>query len=183
MKQSHVETAYFHVETTRFHMEKSGIAASLDSKVLPEGHCHVAMTCCHIAMSRRCLPSHQCECAPAQSNVIQPQNHMPPTPKESALRRNLTSSSRHHMAVLQILLDRSFVLLGLLRSEGRRVEFAEHFECVLFEIKPCGFRIVEPKQSDNVRPVSSFRRCWIRRFNSGPYYIKRLKMRSGQKKI
>ena len=51
---------------------------------------------------------------------------------------------------LQILLDRSFVLLGLLRCGGGRVECFEHFECVLFEIQPRGFRIVDPKQFDNV---------------------------------
>ena len=49
------------------------------------------------------------------------------------------------MALLQILLDRSFVLLGLLRCGGERVEFFEHFECVLFQIQPRGFRIVDPK--------------------------------------
>src|SRR5204863_2333959 len=109
-------------------------------------------------------------------------NHMPATRSESALRRNLTSSSRHHIALLQILLDRSFVLVGLLRCGGERVDFFEHFECVLFEIQPRGFRINDPKPFDHVRLVSSFRR-WIRRFNSGAYYIKQLKMRSGQKKI
>ena len=87
------------------------------------------------------------------------------------------------MALLEILLDRSFVLVGLLRCGGERVDFFEHFECVLFEIQPRGFRINDPKPFENVRLVSSFGRCWIRRFNSGAYYIKRLKMRSGQKKI
>jgi hypothetical protein len=51
MNQSHVEMAYFHVETTRFHMEKPGIAASVDSKVLPESHFHVEMTCFHMEMN------------------------------------------------------------------------------------------------------------------------------------
>ena len=168
---------------TQCHVAKLCIASSVDSKALAAGHCDVAMTCFHMAMSRRRLPSHPCACAPAQNQVDTTPNHMPATRRESALRRNLTSSSRHHMALLQILLDRSFVLLGLLRCGGERVEFFEHFECVLFEIQPRGFRIVDPKPFDNVRLVSSFRRCGIRRFNSGAYSIKRLKMRSGQKKI
>ena len=36
------------------------------------------------------------------------------------------------MALLQILLDRSFVLLGLLRCGGGRVEFFEHFRVRAF---------------------------------------------------
>ena len=150
---------------------------------MAKGHCDVAMTRFHMDMSRRHLSTHDCGCTPTQNPVEATSNHMPATRSESALRRNRTSSSRHPMTLLQILLDRSFVLLGLLRCGGERVEFFEHFECVLFEIQPRGFRIVDPKQFDNVGLVSSFRRCWISRFNSGAYYVKRLKMGSGQKKI
>ena len=151
-----METARFHVEMTPFHMEKSRTPASIDCKVLALSRCHVEMTCFHMEMSQRCLPLHPCPCAPAQNNVVQLQNHMPATGSESALRRNLTSASRHHMALLQILLDRSFVLLGLQRCGRGRVEFFEHFECVLFEIQPRGSRINDPKPFDNVRLVSSF---------------------------
>jgi hypothetical protein len=55
------------------------------------------------------------------------------------------------MALLQILLNRSFLPLGLLRSGGERVEFLSISRAVLSEIKPRGFRIVDPKQFDNVR--------------------------------
>jgi len=105
MSQKHVETARFHVEMTQFHMEKSRTAASVDSKLLARSRCHVEMTCFHMEMSQRCLPLDPCACAPAQNNVDTIPNHMPATRSESALRRNLTSSSRHHMALLQILLD------------------------------------------------------------------------------
>jgi len=60
---------------------------------------------------------------------------------------------RCRMALLQILLDRYFVL-GLLRSGGERAEFLEQFG-------GAGFAGLIP----------------------AAYYIKRLKMRSGQKKI
>src|SRR5438874_831623 len=169
MSQKDMETARFHVEMTQFHMEKPRTSASIDSKVLVLSRCHLEMTCFHMEMSQRCLPLHRCACAPAQNNGDTNQNHMPATGSESALGRNRTSSSRHHMALLQILLDRSFVRLGLLCCGGGRVEFFEHFECVLFEIQPRGFRINDPKPFENVRLVSSFGRCWIRRFNSGAY--------------
>src|SRR5437870_9143543 len=126
MSQSHAEKAcchvtmtQCHVTMTQCHVAKLRIASSIDSKALAAGHCDVAMTCFHMAMSRRHLLSHPCACAPAQNQVDTTPNHMPATRSESALRRNLTSSSRHHMALLQILLDRSFVPLGLLRSGGR----------------------------------------------------------------
>src|SRR5438105_13694959 len=98
MSQKHMETAGFDVEMTQFHMENSRTSSSVDSKVLVLSRCHVEMTCFHMAMSQRCLPLHPCACAPAQNNGDTTPKPMPAMGSESALRRNLTSSSRHHMA-------------------------------------------------------------------------------------
>src|SRR5437867_488883 len=102
MSQKHMETARCHVEMTQFHMEKSRTPASLDSKVLALSRCHVEMTCFHMEMSQRSLPLHPCAWVPAQNNVDTTPKPHAGNAKESALRRNLTSSSRHHMALLQI---------------------------------------------------------------------------------
>src|SRR5947207_9117514 len=114
MSRSHAETAYchvtmtqFHVTTTQCHVTKSRIAASADSKLFAGGHCDVATTRFHMDMSRRHLSTHDCGCTPTQNPVEATSNHMPATRSESALRRNRTSSSRHPMTLLQILLDRS----------------------------------------------------------------------------
>src|SRR5437016_13075196 len=113
----------FHVTTTQCHVTKSRIAASADSKLFAGGHCDVAMTRFHMDMSRRHLSTHDCGCTPTQNPVEATSNHMPATQSESALEQTPTSSSRHHMVLvryhmvlLQILLDRYFVLL---RDEPR----------------------------------------------------------------
>jgi len=89
-----------------------------------KGHCDVAMTRFHIDMNRRHLSTHDCGCTPTQNPVEATSNHMPATQSESALEQTPTSSSRHHMVLvryhmvlLQILLDRYFVLL---RDEPRK---------------------------------------------------------------
>src|SRR5438552_18202590 len=130
MSQSHAEKAcchvtmtQCHVTMTQCHVAKLRIASSIDSKALAGGYCDVAMTRFHMEMSPRRQPAHACECSPAQNDVQPTSRYMPATQSESALEQNLTSSSRYHMvlvryhmALLQIRLDRYFVLLDPQKS-------------------------------------------------------------------